>query len=118
MLGWNLKGLHTINKQAFLSHNLDQISLKVQGRTKVHLSADIFVQLSWLLFASLKGKENDEGERENHCYCEGYRYFKVKTGEQVHFAILSMFGDETTLNTKIKLYKLIVNEIWSVEVEI
>lgn len=37
MLGWNLKGLRNTSKQAFVNHSLDQIRLKVQGRTKVHL---------------------------------------------------------------------------------
>jgi hypothetical protein len=40
VLGWNFKELHNINEQAFVNHNLDQISLKVQGRTKVHLRAE------------------------------------------------------------------------------
>lgn len=46
MLGWNLKGLHNTHEQAFVSHNLDQISLKVQGRTKVHVSAEISAHVS------------------------------------------------------------------------
>jgi hypothetical protein len=75
-----LKGLHDINEQAFVSHNLGQISLKVQGRSKVHLSAEVSVCLSWLLFASIRERD-DEGKRENHRNCEGYRLFQVETGK-------------------------------------
>lgn len=80
MLAWDLKGFHDINEQAFVSHNLGQISLKVQGRSKVHLSAEVSVCLSWLLFAILR-ERNDEGEGENHRYREGYRPFQVETGK-------------------------------------
>lgn len=72
--------MHDINEQAFVSHNLGQISLKVQGRSKVHLSAEVSVCLSWLLFASIRERD-DEGKRENHRNCEGYRLFQVETGK-------------------------------------
>lgn len=105
MLGWNLKGLPDIHEQAFVSHNLDQISLKVQGRTKVHLRAEVPRHVSQDCL-QVERTENDEGERENHCYCASYRPFEVKTGEQLHFGIVSVCGDEIALHTEFKLYDL------------
>lgn len=42
--------------------------------------------------------KDDEGEGENHCYCEGSRPFRVEAGEYAHLEILSLSGDETGLN--------------------
>ncbi|KAM7325436.1 hypothetical protein ACRRTK_015689 [Alexandromys fortis] len=46
--------------------------------------------------------KDDEGEGENHCYCEGSRPFRVEAGEYAHLEILSLSGDETGLMLNLK----------------
>lgn len=99
------------------------LSVTIQTRLVLKSKEEAkFTLVQEFLYASLgqclqaQEEENDEGERENHCYCEGYRPFQVETGEYLQFEILSLFGEETGLSAEFKIQRVTIGKINYVDI--